>query len=66
MKKMKKNLVLIIVTVMLTLSCGNSSHSNMDNGVSENAKTDDYALLKDSGKPKKIIEDLSGETPLQE
>ncbi|MCL2290580.1 MAG: thioredoxin family protein [Bacteroidetes bacterium] len=60
MKTQKKNLVLLlIITIAFMLSCGNANN-NTDNAALEEPKTDHYALLKDSGRPERIAEDLSG------
>ena len=46
--------------MLLTLSCRNPNSFHTDNVASEDSSVDDYALLKDSGSPERIAEDLSG------
>jgi thiol-disulfide isomerase/thioredoxin len=63
MKNQMKNLVLLSIIIMmsLTFSCGSSNTSNTDNAVSEDSQTDDYALLSETNHASpKIVEDLSG------
>jgi thioredoxin-like negative regulator of GroEL len=46
---------------MVTLSCGNRTHSNDENTEINNSKTDDYSVLFETNKaPKRIEENLSG------
>jgi len=59
--KKKTFAITFIIMILLVLSCGNTNTSNTDEVTSEDAKADDYALLKDLDRPEKIAEDLSGE-----
>ena len=61
MKKQKtKFILLLITTLLIALSCDSSNKSNSEVAVSEDAQTDDYAALKESNLPQRIVEDLSG------
>ena len=61
MKKQKtKFLLLFLITLFITISCGNSTKTT-EVVVSEKDKTDDYAALKElNAEPQRIVEDLSG------
>jgi len=67
MKIQMKSQVLLIMMMMvsLTISCGSSNVSNVENQVSEDSQTDDYALLKEQNtQPKKNDETPSGKVIL--
>jgi len=59
-KNVMKNFMLLLMAILLTVACGNSRVSNVENAAAEDV-TDDYALLSEQeNTPKKNTEDFSG------
>jgi len=61
MKNLMKNLILLLLVTLITLSCGNSAMPTKDKMIFDDEQTDEYASLRETQSlPQRTPEDLSG------